>query len=339
MRSRLLKAGEKLLISSQRFPLNLFTRSLTLQLAKKIFLSSQIWQLIAIETYNVCNLRCKMCAYDRMTRKREKMGEDLFRKIVDDAAKSGIKSLSFSFYNESLLDPLLFERIRYVKSKGLCIEIITNGTLLKGEKLNEIFETEVDKVSFSFDGATKETYERIRMGANFEGVRKNILNFLCEREKRRRIKPLTTVGMTVSEDNLHEVKEFYQLWERKVDQISAWKADNRCEIKPSRDFFTKEKQAYPCPLLLTDVLQVLSNGKVALCCMDYDGLFSLGDLKKQSIREIRNSPKFRQIADLHLSGRGYLVELCNNCSRLYESHCIWWEKYFSLNRAHVKEGL
>jgi MoaA/NifB/PqqE/SkfB family radical SAM enzyme len=40
----------------------------------------------------------------------------------------------------------------------------------------------VDRISFSVDGTTKETYERIRIGAKFEDVIENIINLLREKE-------------------------------------------------------------------------------------------------------------------------------------------------------------
>lgn len=37
---------------------------------------------IIIETYNVCNLKCKMCPYELMTRKQEKMSMELFTRLL-----------------------------------------------------------------------------------------------------------------------------------------------------------------------------------------------------------------------------------------------------------------
>ena len=47
------------------------------------------------------------------------MGIELFKKIVDDCFSEGIRNFNLNFYNEPFLDPLLFERVKYMKSKGL----------------------------------------------------------------------------------------------------------------------------------------------------------------------------------------------------------------------------
>jgi radical SAM protein with 4Fe4S-binding SPASM domain len=136
--------------------------------------------------------------------------------------------------------------------------------------------------------------------------------------------------MTVFKLNQHEAKTFQKFW-RKVNvvQVFLWEADNREEFYSFMESSYGGKLAYPCPLFLTDYMVVMSNGKVAMCCMDYDGLFLLGDLSKQKINDVRNSRKFKNLANLHLSGKGDLVKLCKNCDHLYRSHYIWYFKYFS----------
>ena len=48
----------------------------------------------------------------------------LFKKIIDDAVENGFITLTFSLYNEPLLDNLIFERVRYAKEKGLKVFLI-----------------------------------------------------------------------------------------------------------------------------------------------------------------------------------------------------------------------
>ena len=139
---------------------------------------------IDIETYNVCNLRCIMCSHPNMTREKVQMGMDLFKKIVDEAVASGVRGACLSNCNEPLLDPLLFERIKYAKSRGMQdVVCVSNGTLLTRDKVDKLLDSGLDSIYFSFDGATKDTYEKIRVGANFKKTRGNILRLIREREE------------------------------------------------------------------------------------------------------------------------------------------------------------
>jgi sulfatase maturation enzyme AslB (radical SAM superfamily) len=81
MKVLITEAAEKFLISLHSSP---FIYPLTLHLAKKVFSSTKIWGTITIEPYNVCNLRCRMCSYRKMTRRKDLMNMDLYKKIVDD---------------------------------------------------------------------------------------------------------------------------------------------------------------------------------------------------------------------------------------------------------------
>lgn len=117
---------------------------------------------ITIETYNICNLRCIMCPYPKMTRPKTKMPMSLFQKIVDDASENGFTVLNLSIYGKPLLDDLLFQRIAYAKGKGLKVGLTSNGTLLTSDKIQKILENGLDWIVFSVDSNTKEYYEHIK---------------------------------------------------------------------------------------------------------------------------------------------------------------------------------
>jgi glycosyltransferase involved in cell wall biosynthesis/pyruvate-formate lyase-activating enzyme len=286
-----------------------------------------------LETYNVCNLRCVMCPYRDMTREKVLMSMELFKKIIDDAAKSGIREIGLNFYNEPLLDPLLFERIEYAKMKGLKVCFSSNGTILTKEKRDALLDSGIDSITFSFDGATKEVYERVRVGANFEKTRDNIIGLVKERNRRGLKKPSISMAFVAQKDNYQEVKQFRSFWQEFVDKIgiSTEVIDRKAEgllpdkLKPR----VKQRRPYPCRRIF-EVMAVMSNGKVALCCVDYDGSIILGDLNKQTILEVRDSNKCRKMRQLHLNGQGDKIKLCQNiaCPSIYGDGAFkWWGSF------------
>ena len=52
-----------------------------------------------------------------------------------------------------------------------------------------------------------------------------------------------------------------------------------------------------------------------MCCFDFDGKLTLGDLKKQSLKEIFSSPMYKKIATHHTTGdfenSGLICEHCD----------------------------
>ena len=77
---------------------------------------------------------------------------------------------------EPLLDKLLFKRIDYIKEnlKNSEVGLNSNAMLMDEEKARKICESGLDTISFSVDGASKQTYEYIRVNLNYDVVKKNI---------------------------------------------------------------------------------------------------------------------------------------------------------------------
>jgi len=208
---------------------------------------------------------------------------------------------------------------------------VTNGTLLDEHKAREVLELGLDQILFSFDGATKETYETIRRGADFDTTRGNILRFVQERNRRGLRKPTVYVCMVLQKDNYEEVVAFRNMWRGVADIV------NISPVNTVREDTTYQanleirynRQVYPCHNIWKE-LTVLSNGKVALCCMDYDGKVVVGDLTRQSIMEVWDSEEFTAIRKLHLAGRTDSIAMCRNCDILHESAYLWIVRVFGI---------
>lgn len=280
--------------------------------------------IISIEPSNVCNSKCAMCPYQKMTRQKETMAMDLFRKIVDDCVKNGIEKFNLNFYNEPFLDPLIFERIAYLKSNGLKVKLYSNGSVVDAEKTEKIIKSGLDEIIFSVDGAKKETYEKIRIGLDFDATVSNILCLIKRRNESGLKIPRILVAFVRQDINKNEIKDFQEFWKDKADKIIIAFDDNRNETSP---FFKNGEinlMAFPCRKLWTELV-VMSNGKVPLCCIDCDGKVALGDFKTQTLAEIWNSAGFQKVRDWHLNFESSRIALCRNCVHSYRMNLrSWW---------------
>ena len=280
--------------------------------------------LVSIEPANVCNSKCVMCPYPKMTRPKEVMAMDLFKKVVDDCHGQGIRKFNLNFYNEPFLDPLIFERVRYLKSKGVHVKLFSNGSVLKEEMISKIFDSGLDEIDFSVDGSQKETYEKIRYGLNFEETIGNILKLISARKMLNRDKPKINVAFVRQKANKNEIEDFKKFWSGKADKIIIAFDDNRNETSEFFDKKAKNPVSYPCRKLWTEVV-VMSSGQAALCCVDYDGSVALGDFKNQTLREIWNGEKFKKIRQAHLDFRSQEIPICKACVHSYRMNAkSWW---------------
>lgn len=263
-----------------------------------------------IETTNICNLRCIMCFQsDEKWRKRQKFGFmkwKLFKKIIDEGAKYNLPSIKLNYRGEPLLHPKIVDMVKYAKKKGILeVQFNTNGTLLNEEKINELIDAGLDRIIFSFDGATKETYEKIRIGSNYESVVNNIKTLVKLRNAKGLKRPCVRVQLVRQEENIKEVDDFIEMWKDIVNRIGIIE-------KRSKDGVKKYKEAFPCPQIWQRMI-ICWDGEVRMCCGDWNGEIILGDAKKHSLAKLWRSEEYLKIRELHKKGEFYKIPVCAKC--------------------------
>jgi MoaA/NifB/PqqE/SkfB family radical SAM enzyme len=178
-----------------------------------------------------CNLKCVGCYTEDKFKKVYSDVEDV-RKAIDVAGE--IEQISFTT-NEALLNPNFCDIIDLCRERhpNAKLWIITNGTIpIKGRYKQAI--SKLNKVGLSIDGATKETYEKIRIGANFEDFLKNTKDIIQIREETGSPAEIT-FGFTATATNLHELKDLVRLaHEMGVNNVWAQSMQANGEIIEAR---------------------------------------------------------------------------------------------------------
>jgi MoaA/NifB/PqqE/SkfB family radical SAM enzyme len=129
---------------------------------------------MAVDISGLCHLHCRMCSLPKWFRHRGVMPLEAYKKL--ESVLSEINHVELQSNCEPLLNGRIVEFIRFTKkvNKKIKVSFITNGLLLTSSLISQMLKAGVNKISVSIDGATKETYENIRAGANFEKVIENI---------------------------------------------------------------------------------------------------------------------------------------------------------------------
>lgn len=270
-------------------------------------------RVLQIETTSACNLKCVMCPRKSMTRKAEHMSLDLFCKIIDQSAgRSEIAILHLM--GDPLLNPEIYKMIAYCRKFGLRTVISTNGMALTKKACSEIYESGLDIILLSFDGGSKEIFEKVRVGANFEQVVKSYRNFLeMQKDYTQKIRPV--IQMIKFKTTKEETEAFYKLWNGfKADVIikpfTRWQGDNEI-INKLMSFNPSTLENSLCDRAW-QWLTVISDGTVIPCCRDYDATVRLGNLKEQSVEELWNSSAFTSFRKMHAAGRSK-ANICRKC--------------------------
>jgi MoaA/NifB/PqqE/SkfB family radical SAM enzyme len=175
--------------------------------------------ILDIGTTNACNSNCIMCPH-HLLKNIGYMNMDLFRKIIDNCESFGIKNVVLSFFGEPLLDQSIMDKIKYAKSKNLNVSFFSNASLLNQEAGKKLIESGLDSMTISLDAYSKETYEKIRLGLNFDTTCNNIMNLVSLRKEMNSAKPRVSLVLVEMEENKKEIKKFYARWKKIVDSVN-----------------------------------------------------------------------------------------------------------------------
>lgn len=128
----------------------------------------------------VCNLRCTMCTHGIEPEKipRWFMSDEIYGRVLDELYPF-VKTVQFSAYGEPLMTPKIESKLDDLDRTHTKLDIVTNGTLMRGDKMRDRLLRTLAHVHFSIDGATAATYNKIRIGSDFDRVMGNIRDF-CE---------------------------------------------------------------------------------------------------------------------------------------------------------------
>ncbi len=293
------------------------------RLVKKVLLATgrdeaPLPEIVQIESTNICNAKCVFCPRDEMDRRQGIMDMALFTKVVDECAELGIGHVRMHNYGEPFVDRQLVEKVRYAKERGIPqVGMISNGSLITEEIAAGMIDAGLDAINISVDAAGKEVFERTRLNLEYDTVINNIRTLARLRNERGRTHPKLILSF-VRQDNSADEQAFIDEWSKVADKVHITDLHNWAGTLNA----TSDVQ-YPCyRLWLT--FTVLWDGRVSLCCADFDGRNVLGDLRTSTIQEIWNSSLYRAARRQHLETGG--PEICRSCDLPKKDSPLWIKK-------------
>jgi radical SAM protein with 4Fe4S-binding SPASM domain len=160
-----------------------------------------------------CNLDCLMCVRPHAHGLVEAdVTEAILGPVLD--AGPALSSVSAMGLGEPLLNPRfcqIVQDFKRVMPLHGTVGTNTNGTLIDHRLAEQLVETGLNWISFSLDGATKETTERIRRGLDFDRVLRGIEHVVDYRLKSARKNLSLGSNFVIQEHNLSEIPEFVRL--------------------------------------------------------------------------------------------------------------------------------
>ena len=172
-----------------------------------------------LEISNVCDLKCVMCGvFSAVNPSRHGNFTDLKMGFLDYNTLTPIVSLlkhalrvhCFG-YGEPTIHPKFFEVIKYVTNFEVIVDFFTNGMHFTDELIELVVDRGVHTITVSFSGATKEEYENVYQGSNFEKVIDGIARLSKYKKSKGRVYPRIEINSLAFQHHLYKFDQFTEI--------------------------------------------------------------------------------------------------------------------------------
>lgn len=268
-----------------------------------------MYSKVYVEITNICNRNCSFCP--GTVRPRGRMAFETFQTIAGKL-QGLTQYLYYHLMGEPLTHPDLPRMIAYAGTLGFKSIITTNGTLLP-QRGRELVEAGVYKVNISVH-----SFE--------EGTREQQLRYLNDCFDFAEM--ATAAGVLV----------VLRLWNegfdegRNIDTLELlgqrfgreWKVERR-GTRIQDHLYLEHGQRFDWPDLkapdlgervfcygLKDQFAILWDGRVVPCCLDREGVLTLGSILQDDPRDLLDGPLAKEIVG-GFQNRKATQELCRRC--------------------------
>ena len=242
-------------------------------------------------------------------------------------------------FGEPLIDKGIVEKVEYCSDMGLRTFITTNGALLDIDLASKLIEAGLTRIRFSVHGVTQDSYETVHRGLKFKDTTRNIFNFLKVNDVKYGGACRADASTIPMMDSLEDVRSF---WTRKIDNFEVWKPHNWVDGEEFRELSQVRKKT--CGRPSDGPIQINWDGKVMVCCFDYDAKMTVGDTTTDSLESIILGDAFNEIRARHdfEDLKGLPCETCDQLNTgekplLYSTMDDGSEWKFSSTKIKLKE--
>jgi len=301
-------------------------------------------RLVAVETTSRCNAECPFCPYNVRAREKTHMDQALFEKIISDCTEFPLPAIEPFLNGEPFVDPKIMDRLEMIRSRlpDTKLRVYSNGYALGPKRVDDLLGMGIDHLYISLNTLNPEKYKAI-MGFKLERTLDNV-KYLSDPSRRSKVARKITLRMTRMDDTTLEEQEQFKAF---CDEHGV-----RCFIVGLFNYKGDVPSPLPVPSYACEHitrLDILSSGKVALCCMDQEGAYSLGDVNDHSVLEVFRGEVSKRYQDMHRGGRRTEIEPCGTCNLFWPStdnmpihkalsHAAKFWAYFATHRPTGKQA-
>ncbi len=123
-----------------------------------------------IEPNNNCNFRCPHCQVNYWDKEEVYLDETTFVQILNQLPN--LIRVKLQGMGEPLLNKQFIPMLKIGEARGITMLFHSNGSMCHQKIAKQLAQLSNTTIIFSIDGATEETFEKIRPGSKFEQIKK-----------------------------------------------------------------------------------------------------------------------------------------------------------------------
>ncbi len=200
-------------------------------------------------------------------------------------------------FGEPCAHPEFASICRMIRDAGImAIAARTNAGVDGTDVEDALFETPIDAVEIMLDAITRETYLTVNGVDAFDAVRDRLERWAQRRTAQTHVTPLLVPSFVKTNENLHEMEPFYDMWQRRFGSVLVTGHSQRAgQFDNLAVMSMAPPQRGPCRRVFRRFL-ILADGSVTTCDQDFAGKQTIGHAAESPILELwRNAPRLDAI--------------------------------------------
>jgi len=253
---------------------------------------------ISLEAHSVCNQRCFFCPVSVAPRDPYFMPTVLFERIVDEVAAldQPIEAVTMIQYNEPTIDRRFVDQVRYIKDAGLPPAVLSNGSNLVPDTIDALVAMGgLHYFSVNLSTLDREQYAKDRGKDHLERV---LANLDYAKDTAMAEEMVVVVLGTDPEEHARQFEAIGRRFAGSRFKVQDFEPNDRAgylDIGLAAE--GRELRVRGCDYMGSrpiEHLHVAASAKAVICCQDYEEGWVLGDLEKQSVREVLDGEAYAQ---------------------------------------------
>lgn len=251
-------------------------------------------RVVSLEAHSVCNQACYFCPVATAPREKQFMPTELYERIVAElsAFRDTIEGVCMNNYNEPTVDRRFVQQVATLKAAGLPPAVLSNGSGLTPGRVDSLVGLGgLRYLSVNISTLERDRYARDRGVDQLETVIRHV-DYMKDKPVAQEM-DLVVLGQG-DEAHRRAHREITERWGGSRFTVRPFEVRDRAGwlptgLRPA----TPHRKLRGCdnvgsrPL---EHLHITAEGRCVFCCEDYDEKYVVGDLNRQSVRDVLTGP-------------------------------------------------